>query len=166
VDESADEKAGDHSAGAGKQYNVRMGKVETSQVGVLLSYVNLRVAQSFWTWLEGRVFLPEGWFEESHKALRERLGILKSRLFKTKVELAWELIVGTDRRSYGPRLVSGYPGVPGEAAAGHPGAQRQAWSQALTHLGVVWRSDAGRQPAGEADRAPHPGQNDGARRAV
>ena len=31
VDESADEKAGDKSAGAGKQYNGRMGKVETSQ---------------------------------------------------------------------------------------------------------------------------------------
>ena len=32
-----DEKAGDHSAGAGKQYNGRRGKVATSQVGVLLS---------------------------------------------------------------------------------------------------------------------------------
>jgi hypothetical protein len=28
--------------------------------------------------------LPEGWFEESHKALRERLGIPKSCCFKTK----------------------------------------------------------------------------------
>ena len=37
VDESADEKAGDNSAGAGKQYNGRLGKIETSQVGVLLS---------------------------------------------------------------------------------------------------------------------------------
>jgi SRSO17 transposase len=60
VDESADEKAGDNSAGAGKQYNGRMGKVETSQVGVLLSYVNLKVAQGFWTWLDGKLFLPEG----------------------------------------------------------------------------------------------------------
>jgi SRSO17 transposase len=37
VDESADEQAGDRSAGAGKQYNGRMGKVETSPVGVWLS---------------------------------------------------------------------------------------------------------------------------------
>jgi SRSO17 transposase len=44
VDESADEKAGDKVAGAGKQYHGRMGKVETSQVGVLLSYVNLKPA--------------------------------------------------------------------------------------------------------------------------
>jgi SRSO17 transposase len=37
VDESADEKASGQSAGAAKQPNGRMGKVETSQVGVLLS---------------------------------------------------------------------------------------------------------------------------------
>jgi SRSO17 transposase len=49
VDESADEKASGKSAGAAKQHNGRMGKVETSQVGVLLSYVNLKVAQGFWT---------------------------------------------------------------------------------------------------------------------
>ena len=51
VDESADEKARGKSAGAAKQHNGRMGKVETSQVGVLLSYVNLKVEQGFWTWL-------------------------------------------------------------------------------------------------------------------
>jgi SRSO17 transposase len=106
VDESADEKARGKSAGAAKQHNGRMGKVETSQVGVLLSYVNLKpapccdrgVAQGFWTWLDGKLFLPEGWFEESHKALRECLGIPKSRVFKTKVELAWERIEGVMRR--------------------------------------------------------------------
>jgi SRSO17 transposase len=49
VDESADEKASGKSAGAAKQHNGRMGEVETSQVGVLLSYVNLKVAQGFWT---------------------------------------------------------------------------------------------------------------------
>jgi hypothetical protein len=65
---------------------------------VLLSYVNLKVAQGFWTWLDGKLFLPQGWFEESHKTLRERLGIPKSRLFKTKVELAWELIEGVISR--------------------------------------------------------------------
>ena len=98
VDESADEKAGDKVAGAGKQYNGRLGKVETSQVGVLLSYVNLKGAQGFWTWLDGKLFLSEGGFEESHKRLRERLGIPKSCCFKTKVELAWELIEGVVSR--------------------------------------------------------------------
>jgi SRSO17 transposase len=51
VDESAEEKASAKSAGAGRQYNGRLGKVEMSQVGVLLSYVNLKVAQGFWSWI-------------------------------------------------------------------------------------------------------------------
>src|SRR5205823_8172097 len=69
VGESADEKAGDHSAGAGKQYNGRMGKVETSQAGVLLSYVNLKVAQGFWTWLK----------EGSKRATRDCVNVGASR---------------------------------------------------------------------------------------
>lgn len=32
LDESADEKAGDHSAGAGRQHNGRLGKIAMSQV--------------------------------------------------------------------------------------------------------------------------------------
>lgn len=34
VDESADEKAGQHSVGASRQYNGRLGKVDVCQVGV------------------------------------------------------------------------------------------------------------------------------------
>jgi SRSO17 transposase len=63
-----------------------------SQVGVLLSYVNLKVAQGFWSWIDGRLFLPEAWFGAGQKALGKRLGIPKGLGFKTKVELAWEMI--------------------------------------------------------------------------
>jgi len=92
IDDSAVEKAGDKSAGSAKQYNGRLGKVETSQVGVFLSYVNLKVPQGFWTWINGKLFLPEAWFDEHHQALRESLSIPKSFNFKTKIELAWDLI--------------------------------------------------------------------------
>jgi SRSO17 transposase len=92
VDESAEEKASAKSAGAGRQYNGCLGKVEMSQGGVLLSYVNLKVAQGFWSWIDGRLFLPEAWFRADQKALGKRLGIPKGLGFKTKVELAWEMI--------------------------------------------------------------------------
>jgi DDE superfamily endonuclease len=92
IDESADEKAGDKSAGVGRQYNGRLGKVEMSQVAVLLSYLNLKVAQGFWSWIDGALFLPEVWFGDSHETLRQRLGVPPEMRFKTKVELAWELI--------------------------------------------------------------------------
>ncbi len=38
LDESAEEKASEKSAGAGRQHNGRLGKVEMSQVGVFLAY--------------------------------------------------------------------------------------------------------------------------------
>jgi len=59
VDESADEKAGQWSAGAGRQHNGRLGKVEMSQVGVFLSLATPSVN----TWIDGELFLPEAWFE-------------------------------------------------------------------------------------------------------
>ena len=90
VDESADENAGDASAGAAKPYKGRLGKVETSQVGVLLSYVNLTVASGFWTWILGKLFLPEAWFEAGYQKRRKQQGMPDSLKFKTKVELAWE----------------------------------------------------------------------------
>jgi len=45
LDESADAKAGDQAAGAGRQHNGRLGKVDQSQVGVYLAYVQ----QQHWT---------------------------------------------------------------------------------------------------------------------
>ena len=90
VDESADEQAGDKSAGSAKQYNGRLGKVETSQVGVFLSYANLNIPHGFWTWIKGKRYLPEKWFDEDHKALRNELGIPSNMIFKTKIQLAWE----------------------------------------------------------------------------
>ena len=90
VDESADEKAGDKSAGAAKQYNGRLGKLETSQVGVFFSYANMHVEQGFWTWIKGELYLPEKWFSADFKKLRDKLGIPSDLNFKTKIQIAWE----------------------------------------------------------------------------
>lgn len=60
LDESADEKAGEKSAGAVRQHNGRLGKVEMSQVGVFLAYYN--PTASVWTWVDGELYLPERWF--------------------------------------------------------------------------------------------------------
>lgn len=92
VDESADDKAGDHSAGAARQYNGRLGKVEMSQVGVMLGLVNLKVPQGLWSWVDAELYLPQTWFDAEHQELRRRLGIPEERRFHTKVDLAWTLI--------------------------------------------------------------------------
>lgn len=88
IDESAEAKAGEYSAGAGRQYNGRLGKVEMSQVGVFAALVTPRVN----TWIDGELFFPESWFEESHAEQRKKVGFPEKRTFKTKAEIAWEII--------------------------------------------------------------------------
>ena len=95
LDESADEKSGEGSAGAGRQYNGRMGKVDMSQVGTFLSYSNLTCKAPVWTWVDAELFIPEKWFDVDMKEKREKLKIPKDREFKTKIELGWEMIKRT-----------------------------------------------------------------------
>lgn len=88
LDESADAKSGIKSAGAGRQRNGRLGKIDVCQVGVFLSFVK----DNTWTWVDGELFLPEHWFTPDMADERHRLGIPAQRTFKTKVELGWEMI--------------------------------------------------------------------------
>jgi SRSO17 transposase len=88
VDESAEQKAGEYSAGAGRQHNGRLGKIEMSQVGVFAALVTPRVN----TWIDGELFFPASWFEADAAAKRKKVGFPEGRTFKTKPELAWELV--------------------------------------------------------------------------
>ena len=88
LDESAEEKAGDHSAGAARQHNGRLGKVEMSQVGVFLSLATPRAH----TWIDGELYIPKHWFEDAYAERREKVGIPKDRPFQTKPELGWQMI--------------------------------------------------------------------------
>ena len=88
LDESADQKAGKHSAGAGRQHNGRLGKVEMSQVGVFLSLVNM----GYHSWIAGELYLPKHWFTADYAGYRARVGIPPARHFQTKLELGLQMI--------------------------------------------------------------------------
>lgn len=88
IDESADEKAGDHSAGAGRQHNGRLGKIEMSQVGVFLSLTN----GGYHNWIDGELYFPKKWFTPEYATKRKRIGLPKERTFATKLELALRLV--------------------------------------------------------------------------
>jgi len=93
LDESADEKAGNKSAGAGRQHNGRLGKVDMSQVGTLLAYANLTYSdRPVWAWVDGELYLQEHWFTSEMAELRQRVGIPPERKFETKIELGWKMI--------------------------------------------------------------------------
>jgi SRSO17 transposase len=93
LDESADQKAGDKSAGAGRQRNGRLGKVDMSQVGTLLAYANLTSPERpVWTWVDAELYLQAHWFTPQMAPLRQRVGIPPERAFETKIELGWKMI--------------------------------------------------------------------------
>jgi SRSO17 transposase len=87
-DESADEKAGEQSAGAARQYLGRFGKVDLGQVGVAVGYYQ----EGTWTLIQAELYLPEVWLDPAHAELRRRWHIPLDRTFKTKQTLALEMI--------------------------------------------------------------------------
>jgi len=93
LDESADAKSGTCSAGASRQYNGRLGKIDVCQVGVFLTFVK----GQRWTWVDAELFVPEEWFGGEFAEQRKRVGLPQERTFKTKVELGWEMIQRAQR---------------------------------------------------------------------
>lgn len=68
IDESADEKAGEYSAGARRQHNGRLGKGEMSQVGVFLSLTK----GGYHNWLNGELYFSQKWFTAACADKRKR----------------------------------------------------------------------------------------------
>jgi SRSO17 transposase len=100
LDEYADEKSGGRSAGAARQYNGRMGKVDECQVAVALGYANWKMRPwPVWTLVDAEIFLPEAWFGESYADLRQQVGVPAERkIFETKPELGLKMILRAKER--------------------------------------------------------------------
>jgi len=88
LDESADEKAGTHNAGASRQYNGRLGKVDVCRVDTCLTYAN----DGLWAMVEGELVLPEEWFGVAFAQTRHALGIPPDRTFETKSQLGLKMV--------------------------------------------------------------------------
>lgn len=88
LDESADEKAGTHNAGASRQYNGRLGKVDVCRVDTCLTYAN----DGLWAMVDGELFLPEEWFGAAFAQTRHALGIPSDRTFETKIQLGLKMV--------------------------------------------------------------------------
>lgn len=88
LDESGDERSGDQSAGASRQYLGRVGKVDLGQVGVALGYYK----DGIWTMVDAELYLPEVWFDDAHAQLRKRSSIPADRTFATKQQIGLQKI--------------------------------------------------------------------------
>ncbi len=88
VDESGFPKKGEHSAGVGRQWCGVLGKVENCQVGVFGAYAS----RQGYTLVDHSLFLLEEWFDDDHRERWEKCGIPDETTFKTKPELALEML--------------------------------------------------------------------------
>ena len=87
-DESSFVKKGDNSIGVARQYCGSLGKVDNCQVGVFAGYVS----ELGYTLVDKRLFLPEQWFDESHAERRKKCKLPEEITFKTKPQLAAEML--------------------------------------------------------------------------
>ena len=86
ADDSGTPKAGKSSAGVHRQYCGKLGKVENCQVGVFATLVK----GTNYSIVDGQLYLPKEWI--ANKERREKAGIPEDIEFKTKIEIADELI--------------------------------------------------------------------------
>lgn len=87
VDESCFPKQGVDSVGVQRQYCGRLGKIANCQVGVFLGYNN----GPYRTLIDERLYLPNEWVRDKLRC--KKCGVPEDVVFKTKVELAWEMIL-------------------------------------------------------------------------
>jgi SRSO17 transposase len=89
TDGSGFPKQGQDSVGVKRQWCGQLGKVANCQVGVFVGYAS---GQGY-TLLDRRLYLPEEWVrDEAYTEHREKCGVPEAIIFKTKPELALEMI--------------------------------------------------------------------------
>lgn len=85
-DPSAFAKKGSESVGVARQWCGRLGKVENCQVGVYMAYASSKDHAL----VNMRIYLPEEWAK--NRARRKKAGVPKSIKFRTRQELALEML--------------------------------------------------------------------------
>lgn len=88
VDGSDFVKKGKNSVGVKRQYCGRLGKVESCQAGVFAAYAS----ENGYGIVDRELYLPKEWFDDSHKELRKKCQVPDTKKFKTKNEIALEMI--------------------------------------------------------------------------
>lgn len=91
VDGSDFVKKGKNSVGVKRQYCGRLGKVESCQAGVFVAYAG----ENGYGIVDRKLYLPKEWLDDDHAQLRKKCQVPEDKTFKTKNEIALEMITKT-----------------------------------------------------------------------
>ena len=102
-DETGFLKKGDDSIGVSKQYCGGIGKVDNCQVGVFAAYAS----PNGYALVDKRLFIPEKWFTDEYSLRRIKCGLPKDITFKSKPQLASQMLEDCDTRRIDGHPVAG-----------------------------------------------------------
>jgi SRSO17 transposase len=94
IDGSSFPKQGRHSVGVARQYCGHLGKVANCQHAVFAAYSSAK-GHAF---LDRRLYMPEGWFNDTHAPRRIRAGVPERVTFKTEPQLGLAIVQGLVER--------------------------------------------------------------------
>jgi SRSO17 transposase len=100
VDETGFPKKGTKSVGVKRQYAGCLGRTDNCQIGVFVNYCTA----TGHTLIDRRLFLPEEWAADPPR--RQEAGVPDAVVFRTKPELALELVTQADERGLPYRWVT------------------------------------------------------------
>ena len=101
VDETGFPKKGTKSVGVKRQYSGTLGRVDNCQIGVMANYCSAKGHTLF----DRRLFLPQEWAADG--ARREEAGVPAGVVFRTKPELALEMVQAASAAGVPFRWVGG-----------------------------------------------------------
>lgn len=98
LDDTGFAKKGIHSAGVGRQYSGTLGRTDNCQVGVFAGYASAH-GHSL---VDCRLYLTEGWLKDPAKRNSPKAALPGGVEFKTKHQLAREILQGVVGNTYLP----------------------------------------------------------------
>ncbi len=153
VDETGFPKKGTKSVGVKRQYAGCLGRTDNCQVGVFVNYFTA----TNHTLIDRRLFVPEEWAADGPR--REEAGIPKGLVFRTKPELALEMVQAAVARDmpfrwvtadsvYGesPTFVQGVRGL-GKWYVVDVGCDARVWLEEPQMIPAGTKGDRGRPSA-------------------
>lgn len=151
VDETGFPKKGTKSVGVKRQYAGCLGRTDNCQVGVFVNYRS----QSGHTLIDRRLFLPAEWASDRER--REEAGVPDCVVFRSKPELAEEMVRAAVERGLPFRWVTG-DSVYGDSPTFVRGV-RALGKRYVVDVGApahVWLSEPTMIPAGQRGKSGRP----------
>lgn len=138
IDESGVVKQGDDSVGVGPQYCGSVGKLANSQNGVYLGYVS----RKGYSLVAGQLYMLEDWFDAAHAEKRRRCGVPEGLVYKTKPEIALDLLHAAVQRGSLPFQWVAADALYGDSPAFRDGvaALNKLYFTEVKNTSLVWRS--------------------------